>query len=74
LESAQLEQLGVRLANRLTRVEQAEQLRQQRDQELESRQKVWRWLIVAALAAIIFETWLAGWTARRIRQTTEAFA
>jgi hypothetical protein len=74
LEAAQLEQLGVRLANRLTRAEQAEQLRQQRDLELESRQKVWRWLIVAALAAIIFETWLAGWTARRIRQTTEAFA
>lgn len=74
LEAAQLEQLGVRLASRLTRAEQAEQLRQQRDLELESRQKIWRWLIVAALAVIIFETWLAGWTARRIRQTTEAFA
>ncbi len=42
LEAAQLEQLGVRLANRLTRAEQAEQLRQQRDLELESRQQVWR--------------------------------
>ena len=42
LEAAQLEQLGVRLAHRLTRAEQAEQLRQQRDLELESRQQVWR--------------------------------
>jgi Mg-chelatase subunit ChlD len=33
--------------------------------ELEARQKLWRWLIVATLALLGLETWLAGWTARR---------
>lgn len=56
----QLEQLGVRFASPLTRAQRAEHLRQQRDIELEGRQKVWRWLIVAALALLIVETWLAG--------------
>lgn len=74
LESAQLEQLGVRLTSRLTRAEQVDRIRQQRDMELESRQKIWRWLIVATLAMVIVETWLAGWTARRIRHRNEAFA
>jgi len=32
--------------------------------ELENRQKLWRWLIVAALGFIVAETWLAGRTAR----------
>jgi hypothetical protein len=32
--------------------------------ELENRQKLWRWLIVAALVALVAETWMAGWTAR----------
>ncbi|HTH47355.1 MAG TPA: hypothetical protein VMB21_07575, partial [Candidatus Limnocylindria bacterium] len=33
--------------------------------EAESRQKLWRWLIVAALAVLLGESALAGWTARR---------
>jgi hypothetical protein len=33
--------------------------------ELESRQKLWRWFIVGALAVLLVESWLAGWTARR---------
>ena len=33
--------------------------------ELEQRQKIWRWLIVAALLVLILETWLAGWLTRR---------
>ena len=28
--------------------------------QLESRQKLWRWLIVAALVLLVAETWLAG--------------
>jgi hypothetical protein len=34
--------------------------------ELEARQKLWRWLIAATLAVLLVETWLAGWTARRV--------
>jgi hypothetical protein len=33
--------------------------------ELEQRQKLWRWLIVSALAVLLLETWLAGWLTRR---------
>ncbi|ODT98112.1 MAG: hypothetical protein ABS79_06450 [Planctomycetes bacterium SCN 63-9] len=56
-----LEQLGCRLA-KPTR-EQApdpEQLRQLQNSELEGRQKYWRWLVLAAIAFLIAETWLSG--------------
>ena len=33
--------------------------------ELEQRQKLWRWLLVAALLVLVAETWLAGWLTRR---------
>jgi hypothetical protein len=36
--------------------------------ELETRQKLWRWLIVAALTVLLVETWLAG----RITRTRQA--
>jgi hypothetical protein len=40
--------------------------------ELEARQKLWRWFIVAALLMVGIETWLAGWTARRAVLREEA--
>jgi len=40
--------------------------------ELEARQKLWRWLIVAALAVLLVETWLAGWIPRRSAAPVEA--
>jgi hypothetical protein len=33
--------------------------------ELEERQKLWRWIILVTLAVLLFETWLAGRTARQ---------
>jgi hypothetical protein len=42
--------------------------------ELEARQKLWRWLIVAALAVLLVETWLAGWITRRTAAPVEAAA
>jgi hypothetical protein len=36
------------------------------DAELENRQKLWRWLIVAALAVTLGEIVLSGWLARRV--------
>jgi hypothetical protein len=33
--------------------------------QLENRQKIWRWLIVAALVVLVIETWLAGRITRR---------
>jgi hypothetical protein len=45
-----------------------------RHAELESRQKLWRWLIVAALLFVGLETWLAGQLAGRPSPPTKAVA
>jgi hypothetical protein len=66
LELEQLDQLGVRTKAILTKAERLARIRQQRDTELESRQKIWRWLIVAALGLLVVETTLAGRAARQI--------
>jgi hypothetical protein len=66
LELEQLEQRGVRIGVEQTRQERVERVRQQRDTELEGRQKVWRWLIVMALGTLILETWWAGRAERKI--------
>lgn len=55
-----LEQLGVRLGTVATQSERLGKIRQQRDVELESRQKVWRWLIVGCLLLVMAETWYSG--------------
>ena len=61
LASETLEQLGVRLAGSTARAElDAEALRQMQTAELEGRQKLWRWIVLAAIAFLIGETWLAG--------------
>jgi hypothetical protein len=67
-----LEQLGVRLSANLTRAQRAEQVRQQRDTELESRQRLWRWLIVEAIALLILETWLAGRATKKLQTALSA--
>ena len=61
-----LEQFGCRLANQsqARKLADQEQLRQMQNAELENRQKLWRWLILAAIGVLIVETWLAG----RVRQ------
>jgi hypothetical protein len=66
LELEQLEQRGVRMGVGLSRAERTERIRQQRDTELEDRQKVWRWLIMAAVGFLIVETWWAGRAERKI--------
>lgn len=63
----QLQQLGVRFGDGLTSAERIDRVRQQRDTELEARQKVWRWLIAAALFVLIVETWWAGRAEHMIR-------
>ncbi|HEY2252800.1 MAG TPA: BatA domain-containing protein [Planctomycetaceae bacterium] len=66
LEIEQLEQRGVRIGVGLSRAERTERIRQQRDTELESGQKIWRWLIVAAVGFLMIETWWAGRAERKI--------
>ncbi len=62
-----LARLGVPLGNRIDApiAKSPEAQRRVADEELESRQKVWRWLIAALLAAALAEIWLGGWIARR---------
>ncbi|HWB09442.1 MAG TPA: BatA domain-containing protein [Pirellulales bacterium] len=74
MEPERLEQLGVRFASQLTRDQRAEQLRQQRDTELESHQQLWRWLLVGALGLLLLETWLAGRSAERLQAELPAVA
>ncbi len=62
----------MRFGSGLTRAERIERVRQQRDTELEGRQKVWHWLIAAALAVLVLETWWAGRAERKIVQTEVA--
>jgi Aerotolerance regulator N-terminal/von Willebrand factor type A domain len=62
-----IEQLGVRLASHTRQNVDREQLRQMYNAELEGRQKLWRWLILAVIGILVFETWLAGRTSDRSR-------
>jgi hypothetical protein len=59
----ELEQFGVRLtatksSSRI--VADAARQRQMHGFELESRQKLWRWLLIAVLGVLLIESWLAG--------------
>lgn len=63
-----LEQVGVPLGRVESRAQELARLRQLHDTELEGRQKLWRWLLVAALAVLGVETWWAGRVAASLRQ------
>jgi hypothetical protein len=65
----EFEQYGVRLTGAQQRSAEAERQRHLRDVELESRQKVWQWLLAAALVVLIGETWLAGRYSRALAST-----
>ena len=66
LDLEQLEQLGVKTGTALSKSERLERIRQQRDTELESRQKIWRWLIVAHLGYWFWRRLWAGVATRQI--------
>lgn len=70
----QLDQLGVRRAAEVSAEERLTRMRQQRDSELESRQKVWRYLLVGCLLVLIGETWWAGHAARPAAKDLEVAA
>ena len=72
ISADQLGLRGISLGQPSTRAAIAAGARQIRDVELENRQKLWRWLIVAALGILILETWLAGRLARRAVEPVEA--
>ncbi|MBT4868405.1 MAG: VWA domain-containing protein [Planctomycetaceae bacterium] len=64
-----LEALGIPLKpteTPATKAAAAQRERQLKAVELEGRQKIWRWLILAAIVALMAETWLAGRTTKQI--------
>ncbi len=63
----ELERLGVPLKQQTTSAaQQAEQKRRLLDSELEGKQKLWRWLILVAMALLAAETWLAARLTQRV--------
>lgn len=71
----QLERFGVTLGKNITTAEARENQRQLRDRELESEQKMWQWLLVAALVMLGLETLLGMlWTRRGMAQAVEGGA
>jgi hypothetical protein len=73
MSTDELARLGVPLKWDSEQTAAAALIHQQRlqDAELENRQKLWRWLLVAALAVTFAEIVLSGWLARRVT-TAEA--
>lgn len=61
----ELEQWGAKLGNKPVSDELATRQRQLQILELENRQKLWRWLIVAVIGLLLAETALAGGLTRR---------
>ena len=57
-----LAQLGIPLGKQKSAEALRKQQRQMRNKELEGRQKLWRWGILAALGAVTIETWLSSRT------------
>jgi hypothetical protein len=60
LDVETLEHFGCRLADHSGKRLDHDQLRQMYNVELENRQKLWRWLMLATIGILIAETWLAG--------------
>jgi hypothetical protein len=64
-----LQQLGVRVGREQSASEKLERQRQMRDIELESRQKLWKWLLVGVLGVLLVETTLASRLAKSVTKT-----
>jgi hypothetical protein len=71
MQLEQLDQLGVRRTAAVAREERLSRMRQERDTELEGRQKVWRWLLVGSLLFLIGESMWAGIASRPTAHKTE---
>ena len=65
LDLTELERQGLILAHYESAQARDQYARQMKDVELETNQKLWRWLLAAALAALAVETYVAARTSRR---------
>ncbi len=74
LDKAVFEQMGVQMGRLRTDRERRELARQLQVAELERRQKLWRWLLLAGLLVLAIETAAAGWLARHTESQRTAGA
>jgi hypothetical protein len=65
LDLDQFAQYGITLGKVASDSERRESLRQLQVSELESKQRLWQWLIAGCLVVLAVETFLAGWLYRR---------
>ncbi len=72
LPGDELERLGVPLSHQPTVASHSARQTRLQNAELEARQKLWRWFIVATMVVLLLETWLAGRTARRQETQVDA--
>ena len=60
VDTAELESFDVRVGNQPSREELAGGLQKMKDKQLENRQRIWKWLLLAAICLLVLETLLAG--------------
>ena len=72
LDVTELEKFGVKRRTSETLATLQERQRQMRDMELETRQKLWQWLLLIVLFILAAETLLAGRSINRPNLTAEA--
>lgn len=61
----QIEMFSVNVGEQETAASERSQMRAMLDRDIEDRQKIWKWLIVAAILLLMFETWLAARTSSK---------
>ncbi|HBJ36760.1 MAG TPA: alpha-1-antitrypsin [Planctomycetaceae bacterium] len=70
--SDELERMGVVVGKAIAPVDAAIGERQLRDVELESQQRIWRWLLIGVLGLLAVETLVGGWIGRQRRPATSS--
>jgi hypothetical protein len=66
MDSDVFEQYGVELGKLASDQQRQDSARQMQVEELESKQRLWQWLIAAGIVILAMETLLAGWSAKRV--------
>ena len=64
MDSDRLESFDVKLGQQPTRADLAGSLQKLKDRQLEQRQSIWKWLLLAVMGLLIVETWFAGKSSR----------
>jgi len=67
-----LERMGVVIGKTMPADLEAQSQRQLRDVELESQQRLWRWLLIGVLGLLALETLVGGWLGRNRSTVQEA--